>query len=199
MPVLKNAKHELFAQELAKGTIEVTAYAKAGYKPDDGNASKLASKPEIQARVQEITGKAAAKVGVTVERIMAELAMLGFSNMQDYIRIGSNGLPYTDFSKLTREQAAAIGEVHVESVPVVVRDGEEIKPEVTKVRFKLSDKRAALVDLGKQIGMFKERIEHTGKDGGAIAVEVNEIEAGRRIAFALAKAQRSKPADKPQE
>lgn len=36
--------------------------------------------------------------------------------------------------------------------------------------------------------------ELTGKDGGPI--EVSDVEAGRRIAFALARAQRSKP---PQE
>jgi hypothetical protein len=55
MPVLNNPKHEMYAQRLATGEKEVSAYAAVGYKPDDGNASKLARK----VRVQEITGKAA--------------------------------------------------------------------------------------------------------------------------------------------
>lgn len=75
MPVLDNPRHEKFAQELAKGTTATEAYAIAGYKPDDGNASKLATK--VQARVQEITGKAAARVvaklEVTVESLIAEV------------------------------------------------------------------------------------------------------------------------------
>ena len=36
MPVLKNAKHELFAQSLATGMPAIRAYAVTGYKPDRG-------------------------------------------------------------------------------------------------------------------------------------------------------------------
>ena len=55
MPVLKNPKHELYAQRLAKGETEASAYVAVGYKPDDGNASKLAR--NVRHRAQEITGK----------------------------------------------------------------------------------------------------------------------------------------------
>ena len=33
MPLLDNPKHEIFAQELAKGTTADEAYARAGYAP----------------------------------------------------------------------------------------------------------------------------------------------------------------------
>ena len=36
------------------------------------------------------------------------------------------------------------------------------------MKFKLADKRAALVDIGKHIGMFKERVELTGANGGPV-------------------------------
>jgi phage terminase small subunit len=46
---------------------------------------------------------------------------------------------------------------------------------VKKVRFKLADKRAALVDLGRRHKLFSEKFEHAGKDGrpieGKITVE----------------------------
>ena len=181
MPVLKNARHERFAQELAKGRSAVDAHEAAGFKRNDGNASKLASKPDIQARVKEITGAAAEKAGVTVAAIVEELAKIGFSNMLDYMTIGEDGQHFLDFSKLTRDQAAAIQELIVETRadPAAVPDGEvdeedepqdhggSLKrrrardddgrpvPEIIKVRFKLADKRAALVDLGKHVGMFK--------------------------------------------
>lgn len=73
MPVLKNPKHELFAQELAKGKTQVEAYALAGYKPNDGNAAKMAGFGNIIARVQEITGSGAEKAACTVASIIAEL------------------------------------------------------------------------------------------------------------------------------
>lgn len=162
MPVLGNAKHERFAQQLAQGKTAVDAHEIAGYVRDDGNASKLASNKKVQARVQEITGKAAEKVGVTVERVMTELAKIGFCNMLDYMRAGPDGDPYLDFSSLTRDQAASLTEVVVEDF----KDGRgDDARDVRRIKFKLADKRAALVDLGKHLGMFKDRVEHTGKDG----------------------------------
>lgn len=73
MPVLKNPKHERFAQELAKGKSQIEAHETAGYKPDDGNAASLANRPEVQARVQEITGRGALRAEVTVASILSEL------------------------------------------------------------------------------------------------------------------------------
>lgn len=168
MPVLSNARHERFAQAIAEGKTAIEAHEIAGFKPDDGNASKLARKPDVVKRVQEITGAAAERVGVTVERVIAELALLGFSNMQDYMRAGADGDPYLDFSGLTREQAAALVEVTVEDF----KDGRgEQARDVRKVKFKLADKRAALVDIGKHLGMFKEHVEHSG------AIEVGWLES----------------------
>lgn len=73
MPVLPKPKHERFAQELAQGKTEVEAHEIAGYSPNDGNASKLATKPEIQDRVKEITGNAAMRAEVTVVSLIQEL------------------------------------------------------------------------------------------------------------------------------
>lgn len=39
--------------------------------------------------------------------------------------------------------------------------------------------------LGKHIGMFKERVEHTGKDGESLAA-LSDAEVARRVAFLLA-------------
>jgi phage terminase small subunit len=38
------------------------------------------------------------------------------------------------------------------------------------VKFKLADKRAALVDIGKHLGMFVDRTEITGKDAAPIEI-----------------------------
>jgi len=154
MPILPIARHELFAQEMAKGKTATEAYVIAGYKPNDGNAAKLAKK--VRGRIMEITGVAAQRTGVTVERVLNELALIGFSNMQDYMKVGPDGDPHLDFSNLTREQAAALAEVTVEEF----RDGSgEEARDVRRVKFKLADKRAALVDIGKHLGMFIDRTD----------------------------------------
>jgi len=167
MPVLKNQRHEAFAQALAKGATADEAYATAGYRPDRGNASRLTANDSVRSRVDEIQGKAAAKVGVSIERVLDELARIGFANMADYMKAGSDGDPYLDFSELTRDQAAALVEVTVEDF----KDGRgEDARDVRRVKFKLGDKISALEKIGKHLGMFKDRVEHTGVNGGPIEV-----------------------------
>lgn len=61
MPVLRNAKHEAFAQALAKGMTRDQAYAAAGYKPDRKNAHRLTTNDDIAARVAELSTKIAEK------------------------------------------------------------------------------------------------------------------------------------------
>ncbi len=56
MPVLPNSKHERFAYGLSKGWTAGDAYEKAGYKRNDGNASRLKGNEKIKARVAEIQG-----------------------------------------------------------------------------------------------------------------------------------------------
>jgi hypothetical protein len=68
MPILKNPRHERFAQFLASGKTATDAYELAGYKRDDGNSSHLARNAEITGRVQEITGE-------TLERERATAAV----------------------------------------------------------------------------------------------------------------------------
>jgi len=74
MPVLlKNAKHELFAQALAKGMPAIQAYAVAGYKSDRGAACRLSANVSIRARLNELLEKAAQRTLVTIERVTTEL------------------------------------------------------------------------------------------------------------------------------
>lgn len=76
MGVLSNAKHERFAQELAKGRTADEAYAEAGYKPDRGNASRLTANDSVQTRVAEIQERAAVRVEVSLASITADLARI---------------------------------------------------------------------------------------------------------------------------
>jgi len=121
----------------------------------------------IAANNERLRTKAEQQYDVTQERILKELALLGFSNMMDYVALTDDGLAIVDFSSLTREQAAAIHEIKVDRVSVAgakKSDEDGATPQIEKVTFKLADKRAALVDLGKHLGMFIDRKE-VGKPG----------------------------------
>src|SRR4030088_2419064 len=72
MPVLKNPRHERIAQLLASGKTATEAHQLAGFKRDRGNASRLATDPEIQDRVHQITAVGAERAAVTVESLISE-------------------------------------------------------------------------------------------------------------------------------
>src|SRR5262249_51569771 len=72
MPVLGNPRHERFAQLLAQGKTATDAHELAGYRRNDGNASTLAQRPDIQVRLKAIKGHAAARAVVSVESLIDE-------------------------------------------------------------------------------------------------------------------------------
>lgn len=159
MGVLKNAKHERFAQLLAKGKSATEAYALAGYEPNEGNAGRLNRNEQVQARVQELLAAGAEKAGVTVERVMAELAKIGFSDIRKAFT-ESGGLKRPE--EWDDEFAGAVASVKVVTRQSGERD-ENDRPILEHVHeFKAWDKRAALVDLGKHLGMFKDDGEKAG-------------------------------------
>ena len=167
MPVLSNPKHELFAQEIAKGSPASVAYVAAGYAKNDGNASRLNGHEKVRARVQELLAEGAEKAGVTVQRIVDELAKVGFANMGAYLKATSGGDPYFDYASLTDEQKAAIAEVTVEDFT----DGRgEDARQVRRIKFKLHDKLGALEKLGKHLGMFSDKVNLHGADGGPLKI-----------------------------
>lgn len=73
MPVLDNARHERFAQELAKGKTATEAYVLAGYKSHDGNAATLRGNQRVADRVAELQAIAAKAVALTVHDIARQL------------------------------------------------------------------------------------------------------------------------------
>ena len=62
MPVLKNARRELFSQLVAQGKVLGEAYVLAGFKPNTGNPSTLKSRKEVESRIKEILNKRNRKV-----------------------------------------------------------------------------------------------------------------------------------------
>ena len=128
-------------------------------------ASRLLTKANVRAAIDAAQRTRSERTEITQDQVLAELSKLGFANMSDYIRVTEDGDAYVDLSEMDRDKAAAISEVVIDEY---TEGRGKAARQVKRVRFKLADKRGALVDIGKHLGMFKERVEHTGKDGGPI-------------------------------
>lgn len=74
---LKNARHERFAQELAKGKSQVDAFQLAGFSATGAaaraNSSRLLTDANVSARVEELKSRAAEKTIVTIADIAQQL------------------------------------------------------------------------------------------------------------------------------
>ena len=67
MPILKNARHELFCQNMAKGMSQQDAYKKAGYRGGRNDACNLGTKPHIKERLAELMRRNVEKQDAVVE------------------------------------------------------------------------------------------------------------------------------------
>jgi hypothetical protein len=83
MTILDKPRHELLAQELAKGTTQALAYSRAGYRPDDSHASRLAGDGRIKARVRELQADAARLVTDRVALSRADMIAMLISDREE--------------------------------------------------------------------------------------------------------------------
>lgn len=182
------AKKRRFVDEYLVDLNGTQAAIRTGYKPTRARqtAERLLKEPDVAAAVTEAQAARSERTGITQDMVLQELAKIGFANMGNYLHATSGGDPYFDFAGLTEEQKAALVEVTVEDF--VEGRGEDAR-NVRRVKFKLGDKRAALVDIGKHLGMFKERVELTGKNGGPV-----ETDATLRVEFVRPKKDANDPA-----
>lgn len=154
MARLESLKQEQYLLNLISGMSQRQAY-RAAYpnckSPDkivDEKASKLLSQDKVRARYDELRGKAMQpledKALVTAQRIREELAKVAFSSGADFAQVLPGGIveicPTGDLPAEKRAAIAAIEET---------REG---------VKVKTYDKLKALELLGKDLGMFGDRL-----------------------------------------
>lgn len=166
-------KQEAFARHYLETGNGSEAYRRA-YNPKKMStasiakeASRLLAHPHIAPLIELRQAQVAEKHGVTVERIVSELAKIGFSDLRKAVKWGSRRIdPATD-----EEAAVALinGEAlfsnSVELIPSEELDDDtaaaiaEISEGQHGIKIKMHDKKGALVDLGKHLGMFKDKDE----------------------------------------
>jgi phage terminase small subunit len=146
-------------------------------------AQRLMKNEKLAPIIAAADRRAAAKVeamvdryAATQERIVGELARIGFANVIDYAKIIPGG---HILEQLTRDEAAAISEITVEELVDV---GEGKPPRRRTFKLKLHNKATALVDLARIQGLIVARTEISGIGGGPIETKSEgPTEFGRDI------------------
>ena len=109
----------------------------------------------------------------TPSEVLQEIERMAFANMQDYVSIDESGKwAGLDFSKLTREQWAAVQEI-TEDTTGGAGDGE--RKMVLRTRMKLADKIKNLEILCRHHKLLTDKVEVTTSEE-----LINRLSAGRR-------------------
>ena len=148
-------QHELFCQEYSAHLNGRLAYQNV-YKKSKANtasvqAHKLLTKPAIQRRVQELKEERSNRLEVSTDRVILELAKLGFSDIRHYYN--ENGT-IKKFEELDWDHTAAIKQIKTEVQEIQTPDGGHAY-NILKTELQLHDKRGALELIGKHVGAFE--------------------------------------------
>jgi hypothetical protein len=116
------------------------------------------------------------RYAITSDRIIRELAKIGFANIGDFIAVEEGGGAIVDFGTATREQMASLKSIEIDERMI---DGPAAG--VRKIKISLSDKRQALMGLAKIARILPaDGHEHSGPGRGPIAFDVG-VKAEHKI------------------
>lgn len=155
---LKNTRHEIFAQAVAKGASHAEAYREAYPKAKrwkdstiHPEASKLAANPKVSTRVAELQNTMAEKSEVDGARILQEAARLALLDPRQLFDERGRIRPPSEWPD---ELAACIASVKTK--PEYEGHGEDREYVGDSYEVRFWDKNAALEKLFKNKGLFEQ-------------------------------------------
>lgn len=171
-------KRERFCQNIILGMSNTDAYKDAYNRPDadikvaTASAHQILNAPVVQKRIKELQDEIARENKATIQDVIEELAKIAFAKIEDYLSYSTEVIKVLDENnQLTEEEKINLklkDSDLVDTTPI----SEVQLDKFGNLKFKMYPKDKALEMLGKYLGMFNDKVELTGKDGGAI--EIND-------------------------
>ena len=145
-------KQRMFCDEYLIDLNATQAAIRAGYSNKTANeqGARLLANVSIRAYIDQKMAERSRRCGITADRVLNELAKIGFCNAADLINFNKA----TVMDGADSYDTAAIQSVKVKTMST--DNGDMVEREV-----KLYDKTKSLELIGKHLGMFKEKVEAT--------------------------------------
>jgi phage terminase small subunit len=149
-------KQRRFIEEYLIDLNATRAAVRAGYSEKTAYriGAELLHKTSVSNVIDAALEERAKRTEVTADRVLKELAVLAFTDFRKAVIWGPDGVTPLPSDELTDEEAAIVAEVS----ETTTKDGGSIKA-------KRYDKLKALELLGRHLGMFRDKVEHSGPDG----------------------------------
>ena len=163
-------KQQRFVDEYLIDLNATQAAIRAGYREKAAYATGAENlrKPLIAAALTEAMKAREARTEITQDRVLDELAKIGFADIRKAVKWG-DGIAVTNPESGEIEVSNGVSLIGSEEIDdATAASISEVSQTAQGIKIKMHDKRAALVDIGRHLGMFKDKLEHTGLDGGPI-------------------------------
>jgi phage terminase small subunit len=164
-----------FVEEYLVDLNATQAAIRAGYSEKTAYSigEENLKKPEIASAVEAAMQERSKRTEITADRVLQELAKIGFADIRKLFT-EEGGLRRIE--SLDDDAAATLSSVEVITRRVPGSDRDD--PEYENVaKIKLWDKRAALVDLGRHLKLFTDKVEASGPDGSPLEVRFTRRDA----------------------
>lgn len=156
-----NPKQSAFCREYVLDYNGTQAAIRAGYSKKTANeqAAQLLAKLSTQKEIQWRESLLENKVIITKDKILRELSIIGFANLADHITIDDTTgcVQAIGIDSLPAGASRAIKKVKERRVIKSTASGDEVLE--STFEFELHDKQTALVNMGKELGMFRDKHE----------------------------------------
>lgn len=169
-------KQEMFVKEYLIDLNGNQAAIRAGYSEKTARitACDLLTNPNIQEALQKAMEERSKRTEITADKVLKEMAHIAFDDIGNYLSFKT---VKTVVARDKETDEPIIGYQTVvdvkDSADIDTRSIAEVSTGKDGVfRFKMYCKDAALVQLGKHLGLFNKEIqEHTGPNGGPIHIK----------------------------
>lgn len=167
-PSTLSLRERVFVQEYLVDSDATKAASRAGYSigldSTDPTPDQLITRPDIASAILSGREQKASRANMQRETVLHEVSMLALSSLDHYV-IDDNG--YVRLAEGAPEGAIKALQSSRRRVSTRTdKDGSVTKTVDTEI--KLWDKVGPLRLMGREVGLFADRIEHVGKNGGAI-------------------------------
>ncbi|MCJ7828615.1 MAG: terminase small subunit [Dehalococcoidia bacterium] len=163
-------KQARFVEEYLVDLNATQAAIRTGYsqKTAEVQGCRLLRNVKVVEAIAAAQTKRSERLEITLDKWLRELAIIGFSDIENYINIDDYGcIVAKTFEQMPKDSSRAL-EV-CEEVRTIKEDPgtKDKKGEATilnsRIRFKLHDKLGALEKIGKSLGFLKDKIDHSGE------------------------------------
>ena len=145
MAANQSNRRDRFCEEYLVDLNATQAAIRAGYSKTSSKttSSRLMADAGIAEKIAQLRKEQASRTGITADRVIKELAKIGFANATEAIQIVKGKVKVTDTEDLSEDLTAAIQEIR----QTKTRGGGSLM-------VKFHDKKGALELLGKHLGIF---------------------------------------------